>query len=147
MSNEEISDLKETFLAIDKNGDGMLSKEELSETMNKLSGETAINIEKILAKIDEDGNGAISYSEFLTAAVNWEKELSRDRLHAAFREFDKDGNGTISVAELTDALGGAKDQRHMFVQMVQEADTNSDGVLDLNEFVRFMEKVKVPNQV
>lgn len=147
MTSEEINKLRETFLVLDKNGDGVLSREELQVGISAFSGNLFENIEKLLEKVDEDGSGTINYSEFLTAAVNWEKELSRERLQVAFKEFDKDGNGAISVGELVEALGGKENQRHFFVQMVKDADRNGDGEIDLDEFCEFMGKVRKPNRI
>ena len=147
MSSDEMAALRDTFTSMDKNGDGLLSREELTEAIGALSGDVAINVENLLKTVDEDGNGCINYTEFLTAATNWEKELSRERLHAAFKEFDKDGSGSISVTELVEALGGQKNQTHVFVEMVKEADVNGDGEIDLEEFCNFMEKIKDSNRV
>lgn len=145
ISSEEVSKLRETFTAIDSNGDGLLSADEIKKAMSSLTGELAANVGQILNQVDEDGNGCINYSEFLTAAINWEKELSRERLHQAFKDFDKDGSGSISVSELLEAFGGSRGQTHMFLEMIKEADTNDDGQLDLEEFCEFMEKVKDPS--
>ena len=147
MSSDEISVLRDTFVALDKNGDGFLSPDELKEAMGKFTGDVANNAEELLKRVDEDGNGCINYSEFLIAATNWEKELSRERLHMAFKEFDKDGNGSISVQELSQALGGTKGQANIFLEMVKEADADGNGEIDLEEFCNFMEKVKEKNRV
>lgn len=147
MSSEEIKHLQDIFESLDKNGDGVLSKEELNEGVEKFVGELAEGIESLLEKLDTNDSGSINYSEFLTAAVSWEKELSRERLYAAFRQFDKDGNGSISVDELVSALGGRKDQVHVFVQMIKDADTNKDGSIDLQEFCTFMENIKNSNRI
>lgn len=142
MSTEELSSLRDLFSSLDKNGDGLLSAEELKEGASRFSVEFAENIEKIINKVDEDKNGHINYTEFLVAATNWQKELSRERLQAAFEVFDKDKSGGISVEELVETLGGGRGQDHVFIEMVKQADTNKDGQIDLEEFIAFMEKIK-----
>jgi calcium-dependent protein kinase len=37
-------------------------------------------VEKIFAKVDIDGSGAIDYSEWVVATINKEKLLTRDKL-------------------------------------------------------------------
>lgn len=142
MTTQELANLRDLFSSLDKNGDGLLSLEELKAGASQFSIEFAENIEKIMNQVDEDRNGHINYSEFLVAATNWQKELSRERLQAAFEAFDKDKSGGISVEELVDSLGGGKGQDHVFVEMVKQADTNNDGQIDLEEFIAFMEKIK-----
>ena len=144
MSTQEFSKLRDLFSSLDKNGDGLLSLDELKQGAALLSSEIVENIENIIKNVDEDGNGHINYSEFLIAATNWEQELSRERLKAAFKEFDKDGSGGISVEELVETLGGREGQGHVFLEMVKQADTNNDGQIDLDEFIEFMEKIKEP---
>jgi calcium-dependent protein kinase len=142
MSSQELSKLRDLFSSLDKNGDGLLSVEELAHGASVLSSEITDNLKKIIENVDEDGNGHINYSEFLIAATNWQKKLSRERLQEVFKEFDKDGSGGISVEELVEALGGSSGQSHVFVEMVKQADTNNDGQIDLEEFIAFMEKIK-----
>ena len=146
MSTQELSNLRDLFSTLDKNGDGLLSIDELKQGASVLSSEIVENIERIIKNVDEDGNGHINYSEFLMAATNWQKELSHERLRAAFKEFDKDGSGGISVEELVDSLGGGKGQDHIFIEMIKQADTNDDGQIDLDEFIAFMEKIKEQEQ-
>jgi calcium-dependent protein kinase len=137
ISSEEVEKLREVFRSIDKNGDGVLSPQELKDALNNFLG-ISTNAENLIKKIDADGNGDINYSEFLAAAIDWEKELSKERLQSAFNLFDKDSNGSISVKELTEALGGNRKKDNMFLEMIQEADINHDGEIDLEEFCNFM---------
>ena len=97
-----------------------------------------MNVEEIMEKVQEDSDGGIRYSDFLTAAIDWDRELSKDRLKKAFMEFDKDGNGSISLDELMKTLGGHQDQTHIFTQMMKEADFDGNGEIDLEEFCSFM---------
>jgi len=53
---------------------------------------------------DEDGNGKVSFGEFLISlnvAVNGTAE---EKLRWAFRMYDVDGDGTVSRSEVTDIL-------------------------------------------
>lgn len=143
MTSEEIADLRKIFEKIDKNGDGILSREEIDDALMSFSGEFTLTSDKIIQKFQECENEGIKYSDFLTAAIDWSEELSKERLKKAFVEFDKDGNGSISVEELRKTLGGTEEQSHLFYQMMKEADFDGNGEIDLEEFCKFMLQAKL----
>ena len=43
--------------------------------------------------IDLDKSGSISYMEFISAAIDHRKHLTKDNIKKAFDLFDKDGDG------------------------------------------------------
>lgn len=84
--------IKEVFQQFDKNGDGVLEKEELLEgyiQLGRTRAEATRIVEDILDKIDLNKNGTIDYSEFLTANLNREDVASKSKLKEAFKLFDK----------------------------------------------------------
>jgi Ca2+-binding EF-hand superfamily protein len=50
--------------------------------------------------MDLDGDGKISYSEFITSSIGMDDALSDDCVEAAFRLFDKEMSGQIDVKKL-----------------------------------------------
>eukprot|EP00362_Geleiidae_sp_MMETSP1317_P002440 CAMPEP_0201282566 /NCGR_PEP_ID=MMETSP1317-20130820/6014_1 /ASSEMBLY_ACC=CAM_ASM_000770 /TAXON_ID=187299 /ORGANISM="Undescribed Undescribed, Strain Undescribed" /LENGTH=65 /DNA_ID=CAMNT_0047595675 /DNA_START=1008 /DNA_END=1205 /DNA_ORIENTATION=+ len=64
--------MKQLFTALDENGDGVLSKEELlkgyQQHMSRQEAET--EVERIFQEVDTDGSGAIDFTEFITATMN-----------------------------------------------------------------------------
>jgi calcium-dependent protein kinase len=54
--------------------------------------------------MDVDGNGSISYSEFLAASLDKNIYLQEERLWNAFKVFDRDGSGKITADELKTLL-------------------------------------------
>lgn len=95
------------FQALDKNGDGHLSKEELLEGYELHFG-IPINeeeVENMMKNVDIDGNGFIDYTEFVMATMNEKNMVSNERLMQAFKMFDKDGSGTITADEIREVLG------------------------------------------
>ncbi len=63
-NRKEIADLNKIFNAIDKNGDGIISKEELEKGIKAAAGNTLtkFDINEIMYKIDLDKNGYVDYS-------------------------------------------------------------------------------------
>lgn len=139
MASQQIEDLRKAFIRIDKNGDGHLSPNELRLGYENITLSSQVSLEDILKNCDSDLNGMIDYNEFITATINWHKQLSQKTLECAFRAYDKDKNGTISVEEIRQFLGG--DEREMdaiWIKILKDADINGDGVIDLEEFKKIM---------
>lgn len=148
VSNEEIEDLRNIFQEIDKNGDGKLSKEEIEQGYSNFGREIDLDIVEIMERCDTDGNGYLDYTEFLTAAVNWQKLLSNDRLATAFKVYDKNGDGKISLNELAETLSNSGVDQVTLTDMIRLADKNGDGEIDFEEFKELMKiKPEIPNRV
>jgi calcium-dependent protein kinase len=130
-------DMRETFKRLDSDGNGRLSKEELIAAYAELMSEEEARstVESVMQKVDADGNGYIDYSEFMMATMNQHILLSKQNMETAFNMFDKDGSGSISVSEIRAILGEESlAVNAVWEQLVKDADTNGDGVIDLREF-------------
>lgn len=143
MKDEDLSVLKETFIAMDKNGDGHLTLEEIKEGLKKI-GYDDENIEELYKKIDTDGSGLIDYTEFLSSTVQQKEILKQDKLTEAFKAFDKDGSGKISTSEIFTILKitGEEDKKKIN-EIVNKFDVNKDGEIDLEEFIYMMSKIDI----
>jgi calcium-dependent protein kinase len=139
-TSEDLKQIAQLFEALDKNGDGKLSKVELTEGIKEYCGELLIYVEDIINNCDIDGNGFIEYSEFLTAAGSKKVEISKAKLHAAFKALDLDGNGKISRSELEIAIGATTSKKDMKAIM-NETDLNGDGDIDIDEFTQAILKI------
>jgi calcium-dependent protein kinase len=71
-----------SFSALDKDGDGFISKSELIEGLRTIMTdlEAELEAEKILKKIDLNGNNMIDYSEWVTATINKQKHITIEKL-------------------------------------------------------------------
>lgn len=67
---DDIKELKEIFLAIDKNGDGTLTFEEIEEGLKRLKIEGWEIILENLREADTDKSGTIDYTEFIAATLS-----------------------------------------------------------------------------
>ena len=138
-SAEETNDLRSAFIALDKNGDGKLSIDELQSGF-KLAGIGQEEIQNIVNYCDGDGSGYIDYTEFLTATINWKKVLNKGKIENVFNVFDQDRSGTVTLAEMKKFFGEAGKiiEEDVWKEMMNEADLNGDGQIDLDEFVKLM---------
>lgn len=107
ISTADIRELRDNFKQFDKNGDGKLSKEELIEGFATTLGRSAAveQVNQVMAKGDMDKSGFLDYSEFITAAMDMRKSLSKQNLEAAFKMFDSDNSGSISATEIQAVMG------------------------------------------
>ena len=63
-------------------------------------------IQEMIGEIDQDGNGCISFNEFLylmTKNVHEDGDIEEE-IREAFRVFDREGHGFITVPDLNQVL-------------------------------------------
>lgn len=143
LSDYEIADLKRTFDSFDLNRDGHISKEELATVMRGMGqSPSEREIEDMIREADQDQNGLIEYPEFLDLMARKMKAKVDEEhlLKEAFSLFDKDGDGRIEKIEFKRAMTelGEPLTDKEFEAMMRLADTNGDGVIDYQEFVKWM---------
>ena len=143
ITKEERAELMKQFTEWDKNGDGVLSKEEILEGYNNAYGSVDPDeVDNMIKSVDLDGNGVIDYNEFLNCTMNRDKIISKKNLEYAFEAFDKDGSGAISIDEimLIFKKTSSNVDKTVFEKMIKEADVNGDGEIEFDEFKDIMEK-------
>lgn len=137
ISLKETRLLREIFRTLDKNGDGKISIDELTEQYSETLGseEAKKEAQRIMNEVDTDNNGYIDYTEFLKVNLDSQKVLSSENLKHAFRMFDRDDSGTITASELKMVLqGDLESEDYVWSEIVAMVDQNSDGEIDLQEF-------------
>ena len=144
---EERKDLEKQFKEWDKNGDGVLSRDEIIEGYKKTYGFVDEGeIDNMISSIDLDGNGVIDYNEFLTCTMNKEKILNNDNLEICFKAFDSDNSGKISLDEISAIFNSGdkenidKEELEAFKKIIRDADENGDGEISFKEFKDLMRK-------
>jgi calcium-dependent protein kinase len=106
LSKQEKEQIDKVFRAMDINGDGRLSKDEIQQGFGQYFGRSLNDkeVDEMFEKVDADGSGEIDYSEFVVATMNEKNLLSNNKLQTAFKMFDKDGGGSISTDEIKQVL-------------------------------------------
>ncbi|CAL0322925.1 unnamed protein product [Lupinus luteus] len=130
----------------DRNGDGQITKKELSESLKNLgiciSEEDLI---QMIEKIDVNGDGYVDIEEFgeLYQTIMDEKDEDED-MKEAFNVFDQNGDGFITGEELSAVLSslGLKYGKTLedCKSMIKKVDVDGDGMVSFKEFKK-MKKV------
>ncbi|KAL0910002.1 hypothetical protein M5K25_020923 [Dendrobium thyrsiflorum] len=141
-------DLKRVFQMFDRNGDGSITKKELSDSLSNLGiGIPDSELQSMIDKIDANGDGCIDIDEFgaLYKSIMDERSGDQDEeedMREAFNVFDQNGDGFITVEELRSVLGslGLKQGRTMedCRRMIRKVDLDGDGMVDFKEFKQMM---------
>ena len=142
VDRKELTALRQAFQALDLNGDGQLSKEELRTGLTKLlpASQADSEAKRVMKLTDGNQNGALEYSEFIISAYPEERLLDVSNLKMAFDSFDRDASGKISLEELKETVmvrGGEEDSA-VWTELVRQIDTSGDGEVDFDEFTLMM---------
>ncbi|XP_059631735.1 probable calcium-binding protein CML44 [Cornus florida] len=158
MSPLNSEDLHRIFEQLDKNGDNLVSLDELNwllerigvhtslHELESLVGKTSLDLIDFLFFCDTIIKPNIGESSKVAADHEEEEEATDNNLEAdlakAFNVFDLNGDGFISYEELQSILSrlGLWDEHNGrdCKIMIQAFDSNSDGLLDFEEFKNMM---------
>ena len=135
--SSSVKKLEQVFYSIDVNRDGVISVQELVEQLSKeMSAEEALEQAKtIMQAVDRNGTGEIDYTEYLRVTIDEDTLLTKENLKKAFCYFDKDRSDSIEKEELKSWLStGDIIPESIIAELMQEADINGDGTIDITEF-------------
>mmetsp|Transcript_12129 Transcript_12129/g.16529 ORF Transcript_12129/g.16529 Transcript_12129/m.16529 type:complete len:521 (+) Transcript_12129:221-1783(+) len=139
MSSFEIEGLKELFKSFDRDDSGTITLAELKEGLKKMGNSmTEAEVEAVMGSIDIDGDGYLSYEEFIAATLHMNKLNSEENLWKAFATFDTDDSGFITPDELRDALVKYGMDVENIEDIIAEVDQDNDGRINYDEFVHMM---------
>jgi len=150
LKDDQVEALQNTFRILDRDGDGTLSPQEVSEGLATMGLNIPAGLEDILKQVDTNGTGVIDYSEFLAATIDKQILMQRDVCWEAFRVFDLDGDGKLSREELSELLrehaagGGAKIDDGKIQRIIAEVDASGDGFIDFDEFCAMLRGTPAP---
>jgi len=143
LGESQIKALRETFMALDENSDGLLTVNEMKEGLQRCGlKEIPADLQQIMKDVDSDGSGVIDYTEFLAATLDKKVYMAEDVCWQAFRIFDRNGDGKIDKKEIAAVLNSDSDVQEAagkdLAEIIQELDKNGDGEIDFQEFMAMM---------
>jgi len=93
---------------------------------------------------DVNGNGSLSYKEYISAAAVVDKGSRDEKIALLFSVWDEDGDGCLTRDELRNiaAIYASPSMADKFVDDIFKSDTNADGEISLKEFKHWLENSK-----
>ena len=145
---QETEQIRRLFIAMDEDGDGRLSKEEVIKGLGKVKLKH-VNVERVMRDCDSDKSGYIDYTEFLTASMNWQLTLDDLQIETAFAAFDEDRDGRIDMKELQQIFpdSNVDPEDPIWRDILLEVDGDGDGCIDIKEFKRLIRRKPPPSPV
>jgi len=142
LSKDELNQLKAAFKFFDKDNNGTVEPEEISEVLKALGLDLAKDeLADIMSSLDENGDGVMDFQEFV-AMMDRRMSINSQRaeIEQTFKVFDKNGDGKITFDELKEVLTqlGEEVTDKDVMDMIKEADLNGDGAIDFEEFMIMM---------
>eukprot|EP00930_Biecheleria_cincta_P072721 TRINITY_DN60079_c0_g1_i1.p1 TRINITY_DN60079_c0_g1~~TRINITY_DN60079_c0_g1_i1.p1 ORF type:complete len:549 (-),score=123.86 TRINITY_DN60079_c0_g1_i1:123-1700(-) len=143
--NQILDQLRDIFLHLDDDGDGIITAAELQKGLSAAGVTPMANqdVKELMRAVDADGDGQIDYTEFLAASVQRQSVVRESECWAAFRVFDKNDDGRISQKELADVLNSQEVNnaisKAQLAKILKEVDSNGDGYIDFDEFMAMMQ--------
>jgi len=144
LNETQLMALRDIFMALDDNSDGLLTAAEMREGLAKAKlQDIPDDLQQILRDVDSDGSGVIDYTEFLAATLDKRVYAEEDVCWAAFRVFDIDGDGVITKEELKKVLQGDENMAQLLggksvEEVIKEIDKDGDGKINFDEFLKMM---------
>ncbi|KAL6209050.1 hypothetical protein ACLB2K_019993 [Fragaria x ananassa] len=142
------AELRRVFQMFDRNGDGRITKQELSDSLENLGIFIPDkDLHQMIEKIDANGDGFVDIDEFGALYQNLmderaDREDPEEDMREAFNVFDQNGDGFITVEELRSVLAslGLKQGRTLedCKIMIKKVDVDGDGRVNFKEFKQMM---------
>jgi Ca2+-binding EF-hand superfamily protein len=144
--------LARAFAVIDDAGDGALDREDFKWGLYDYGVRLADEeFELVMDYFDRDGNGVISFNEFLSAVRGPVPVARRAVIDEAFAKLDSDASGTLTLADVKrlydaskhpEVVSGRKSADDVLREFMAQWDTvDLDGVITGDEFARYYEDV------
>lgn len=102
------------------------------------------SLSSLLDEIAPSENGTVRYTDFLVAAINYQKVLNDKTLFLAFKRFDRDDDGFLTIEEMHSAMTnmGSSLSAEELRALLLPFDQDSDNLINFQEFKSIFKDVK-----
>lgn len=150
LSEGQIEEPRGRFMALNTQGDGLLSPEELEEGARRVGYElTHPELQQIIAALDSSGSGRIGYKEFVAALVEGGSGFNEQQLSECFIKLDTRGAGQITYEDIRNVLCSSDDRpgitRSEWEEIVPRSN-KAEAALNFDAFLHLMQPGNTRNQ-
>mmetsp|Transcript_43984 Transcript_43984/g.111354 ORF Transcript_43984/g.111354 Transcript_43984/m.111354 type:complete len:642 (-) Transcript_43984:10-1935(-) len=145
LPEEDIQEARRVFLALDRDGDGFFTVDELRDCLRKMMFSPGTGdldgpgLSLVLGSTEGFGDAqGFTYTEFLAATFDMRKALEMGLCRAAFASFDKNNDGAISISELATGKMIGNLSMDELVETMDSLDIDGNCELDYGEFAKMM---------
>ena len=139
MTAKEANQYIEMFKLMDKNNDGVLTIDEIEKGIKHCKLETSMNkdaVVQLFKDMDIDKNGLVNYTEFVSALMDYEKDVKKEHIIECFNSYDADRSGKINFKEFCEIISPQDEkEKEELKELYNKFDNNGDGEIDFNEFL------------
>jgi calcium-dependent protein kinase len=143
LSEKEIKKFENLFIALDKDDNGTLSKEEFLEGIKKF-GDNKLSQEvknKIFNKVDTNENKKIDYTEFISSLIGKDIYLNKDKLKEVFDVLDRNKKGSIEKKDVKNILNLEESCINKYENLLEEIGKGKDDEINFDEFFKMICKI------
>jgi len=140
LAPNQLDNLREAFNIFDKDSDGKINAEEIGAVMRNMGvNPTDNDLQAMIDRYDDDGNGTIEFFEFVNMMAA-KFEGNDDNVKKIFEQLDTDKDGLIGKEELIEFMKklGKQVTPEQADLMIKEADSDNDGKINFSEFHAIM---------
>merc|ERR1712226_282021 len=143
LTKDQVQKLKTEFMALDADGDGTITVNELENVLRSMRGKlkaSDADIKRAIKEIDKDGDGTIDLEEYMKSRKNKTNMdlihralVQRSRVRKEFERFDADNSGYITKQELMaliQARAAVCITEDQIDKMMVDSDENHDGLIN-----------------
>jgi calcium-dependent protein kinase len=139
---------KEIFKALDIDGDGRVTNDELVEGYKKAGlSYSDEEVQMIIKSVDKDNNGFIEMEEFISASVDLDVLLSETNMRLAFETIDLDNSGAVSFEEVGKFVGGGEIDEELMKQIVADVGKSPEDEFTFEDFKSIMQMLKFQGSI
>jgi len=149
LNRDQEAAVEETFRLIDKDGDGVITSEQLLHAIRNVDPKISKQeINEIIAAGDLDcRENVFTIEDFLSARINRKVVQKEERLRKVFHSLDVDRDGVLcwkDISSVLESVSGKSLTEKEAKELISEVESTRDGEIDYEDFLEMFHKSSNP---